>query len=304
MRKLLKYTATICIGLLTVLAPGCKQKHIPQKDMVSILSEIFITDATTNTSYLAIKFSRKDTIEYYKPIFSKYSYTEEEFVYTLNYYLDNPDEFEKLLDKVIGKLSVLETEKAQSLEEDNKPEQEREEIEGNLWTRKRNWELPKNGSKERLYFKIPTQGAGLYTVSADVLVQPDDEAISPSMHVWFYTEEEPPDFRFNPKKEEYLKDGEKRTVTIRSMLTDTTMTHFMGYLIDHQPRTGKWAKHADVSNITIIYTPLPKKERKPTLTEPQNSSNETKQKKPKVRNEFKKSQSMELFNKTEEIERK
>lgn len=264
MNKLLRYFIPFSLGLLMLIQLGCKEKHIPNKDMVNILAEVFITDAITSTK-LSHKILRKDSIEYYKPIVDKYGYTEDEFVKTLNYLMDNPSEFEKLLDKVVGRLSIIETEKAQEISRKTEIKEVTEDQEGNLWTAKRDWKLPEDGDNERLYFKVPTQGAGLYSVSAEVIVKPEDQSVEPSMHVWFYTESEPPDFRFNPKQEEYLKDGEERTVILRCMLTDTTMTHFMGYILDHQPRDGKWTKYAEISKISIRFTPQPKKDIKVPL---------------------------------------
>ncbi|MDD2278268.1 MAG: DUF4296 domain-containing protein [Bacteroidales bacterium] len=301
MNKLLRYLIPICFGLLTLIQMGCKEKHIPKKDMVSILSEVFITDAITNTSNLTLKLSRKDSIEYYKPIIEKYGYTEDVFVKTVNYYMDNPRELEELLDKVVGQLSIIETVKSQALSREIEKEEEIENQEGNLWTNKKSWKLPEDGGNERLYFKVPTQGAGLYSVSADVIVKPEDESLSPSMHVWFYTEEEPPDYRFSPKQEEYLKDGEKRTVILRCMLTDTTMTHFVGYIIDNQPQTGRWLKHAEISKISIRFTPMPEKIISPSLNKGKKDLNMGKL---KPVDRIKKNKSMELFNKEVEVEQR
>lgn len=305
MNKLLRYFILFSIGLLMLIQLGCKEKYIPNKDMVNILAEVFITDAITSTSYLAQKLSRKDSIEYYEPIVDKYGYTEGEFIYTINYLMDNPSEFEKLMDKVVGQLSIIETEKAQLISRklDKKEiKEEQEDQEDNLWANKRNWKLPEDGSDERLFFKVPTQGEGLYSVTAKVIVKPEDQSVEPSMHVWFYTEAEPPDFRFTPKQEKYLKDGEERTVILRCMLTDTTMTHFMGYILDHQPRSGKWTKYAEISKISIKFTPLPDENIKPSLSTSKGNLNDLKKIKPKGKDKIKKSTSRELYNAPVDIE--
>lgn len=305
MSKLLRYFILFSTGLLMLIQLSCKEKYIPNKDMVNILAEAFITDAITSTSYLTIKLFRKDSIEYYKPIVVKYGYTEDEFINTVNYLMDNPREFEKLLDKVVGQLSIIETEKAQMISKKldiKEVEEDQEDQEGNLWPNKGNWKLPEDGINERLFFKVPTQGAGLYSVTAKVIVKPEDQSVEPSMQVWFYTEAEPPEFRFNQKQEEYLKDGEERTVILRCMLTDTTMTHFMGYILDHQPRSGKWTKYAEISKISIRFTPQPDENIKPLLNTSKDNLKDLKKIKPKGKDKIKKSKSRELYNAPVEIE--
>jgi hypothetical protein len=242
--------------VLSSLLTGCKESRIPDSDMVTIFVEVFITDALVTTTKLSIKYSKRDSIEYYKPIYSKLGYSDEEFISTIDYYMDNQDVLDKVLDKVVNELVILETERnAKKIRA--KEEKEEEEL-NNLWKRKKEWILPKDGKKESLAFMIPIKGVGVYSISANVKVMPDDESINPEMTVWFYSDDSTEvGFRLNVKSTQYLKDSISREIKITNILTDSTATHIMGYFMNHQPQDGDWQKSAEISNISIRVFPLP-----------------------------------------------
>lgn len=248
--------------LLSVLAignTGCKEKLIPQKDMVNILSEIFITDELVRSTKFVRTLHRRDTIDYYSSIFEKYGYNELQFVHTLDYYLANIGEFEKIMDRVVANLSVLEAETSASSSLAIEKNEEEKKDEQNLWTQKTHWKWPQDGDQKSLPFSIPVQGAGIYTISVLTVVQPDDQAQAPSMQAWFHAKDEPPEFQLNPQTKEYSKDGQKRTVSLKLELTDTTMTHFMGNLMSHEAKSGDWKKQAEMWNILITFSPFNQK---------------------------------------------
>jgi len=41
------------------------------------------------------------------------------------------------------------------------------------------------------------------------------------------------------------------THTLSLNLQDDRVTHISGFLLDHNPRSGNWEKHADVLNVKI-----------------------------------------------------
>ncbi len=258
MIKQTKISILSFVVLLSSVLGSCKESRIPDNDMVKILVDVFITDALISSSKLSIEFSKRDSIEYYQPIYSSMGYSETQFINTIDYYLDNHDVLDKVLDKVVNELSRLETERI--AREKQLQEEKKEEDKNNLWKRKQNWILPKDGKKETLAFKIPINGVGVYTISADVRVMPTDESINPEMIVWFYSDDDSEEgFRLDVKSEQYIKDSISRTVTITNILNDSTVTHIMGFIMNHQPKLGDWQKNADISNISIRFSVLPSK---------------------------------------------
>ncbi|MFO8021239.1 MAG: DUF4296 domain-containing protein, partial [Perlabentimonas sp.] len=136
--------ALLIIGLAN---SGCKKERIPERDMAQVFAEIFITDATIESSKLSLRYTKKDTIEYYKPIYSSMGYTEEQFNNTIQFYADNPEVLDKVLDKAINILSRIETEHLAQMTREAKEE----EAQG-LWEGKRNWRLPEDGKQETIEF--------------------------------------------------------------------------------------------------------------------------------------------------------
>jgi hypothetical protein len=168
--------------------------------------------------------------------------------------MENPEVLDKVLDKVVNELVMLETEK----DTRKISAREEEEASNNLWKRKKEWILPRDGRKESLAFKIPIKEVGVYTLSADVRVMPSDESINPEMIVWFFSDDSTDEgFRLNVKSTQYLKDSISREIKITNILTDSTVTYIMGYFMNHQPQNGDWQKNTKISNISIRFSPLP-----------------------------------------------
>ncbi len=267
--------ALLIIGLAN---SGCKKERIPERDMAQVFAEIFITDATIESSKLSLRYTKKDTIEYYKPIYSSMGYTEEQFNNTIQFYADNPEVLDKVLDKAINILSRIETEHLAQMTREAKEE----EAQG-LWEGKRNWRLPEDGKQETIEFKIPLHGSGEYTISAEVRILFKDKSINPRMVAWFHadslnakqdTADIQPGDTLNNKLEkadtlktdtlqkqwvDYQTDGINRAYNLTLTLTDTTYTHIKGEIMSHsEQENDDWDKSAVINNISVYYTP-PKK---------------------------------------------
>lgn len=258
MHKQIKILILIPIILLLGALSGCKEERIPDKDMVNIFVEVFITDATVTTSKLSIKYAKRDSIEYYQPIYSKMGYSDEQFLNTIDYYLENYEVLDNVLDKVVNELSRLETEKNPR---NKQSEEEDEEVvdKDNLWNGKRKWTLPNDGKQEKISFRIPTKGLGVYTVSAKVSFAPEDESLNPELTTWFFTDDGSEEgFKLNVQSTQYVKDSVSKEVKISNILSDPTITYFEGFIMNHQPKEGDWEKRVEVTNISIKYSPLPR----------------------------------------------
>ncbi len=243
--------------------------------MAEVFAEIFITDATIELSKLSLRYSKKDTIEYYKPIYSNMGYTEEQFNNSIQYYTENPDALDKVLDRAINILSRMETEQLTTMSRDAKEDEKQ-----GLWEDKSNWKLPEDGKRETVGFKIPLHGEGEYTVSAKVTVYKKDESLNPSMVAWFhsdslnerevYAENENIDTLINHSEKadtiktdtsqkqwiDYRKDGVSRTVTLSLTLSDTIFTHLKGEIMSHTPQENDdWEKKAEIKNISVYFIP-------------------------------------------------
>lgn len=110
MRKI--YPILFCIFLLT----SCNDyNRISPKNLENIYYDIFRIDEVTtyNTQFVVIA----DSTAVYKTIFAQYGHTVEDFAGTIEYYLEKPDKFKKILRKVRKRLAEQEAIHSQRHEE-------------------------------------------------------------------------------------------------------------------------------------------------------------------------------------------
>ena len=89
------------VGFFTIILIGCSGNPIiPQKDMVLILEQIYITDGVVSISESSLGF--KDSIAYYEPILNKYGYTTSEFDSSIKYYAQRTEELDEIFDTVLS----------------------------------------------------------------------------------------------------------------------------------------------------------------------------------------------------------
>lgn len=245
-----RYRATVMLWLATILLCGCTKVQVKHEDMVAIISEALILDAYTDSPIHSLKLFRKDTIDYYASIFEKYGYSEEEFVGSLQYYLNRPAQMEKLMDKVIAHLSVFEAEKKKEISIKRR-ELELAMLKPNYWEKADSLEL--KGKGRVLPFKISNQGIGLYTISAKVMVDTSDQSVDPQMQAWFLSDNE----RICLVEESYTKDGQERLVMIKLLLPTEGVTHFAGNIFSSENPTKEWLQNVIIKDIFIGFTPLP-----------------------------------------------
>ena len=96
MRKLLH------IALLVLLVAACGPRKIPRDDMERIMADMLIQDQQ-------IKQDRKlqkqaDTSLVYEGIFEQYGYDTDDFIYSVEYYLEDPSRMEKIMGNVAARM--------------------------------------------------------------------------------------------------------------------------------------------------------------------------------------------------------
>ncbi|MFW5752266.1 MAG: DUF4296 domain-containing protein [bacterium] len=229
-----------------------KKYLIPREDFIHVLTDIHLADAMFISYEVKQKFKLSDSISYYGPILDEYGYTKQQLDSTLVYYSEHPGDYDKVYDEVLNKLSRLEGD-IKNIEE----EKARKLKLQNLWNRKENWELPAEGDKNTIDFKVPLKGAGIYTIQADILIYKNDRSLKPRISASFInsdtnTSVQPENFQSGIIK----KDEKFHTVIISGKIHDSSdYTHLIGSILDHTPREGHWKKHAEIRNIRIYYDP-------------------------------------------------
>jgi hypothetical protein len=250
---------------ITISLLACnKDRIIPEKDMVTIVTRIFLTDALSVTTQTEKSLFSRDSIEYYAPIYKSLGYSTSEFDSSIVYYSRNPEALNRIVDKAINELSRKETEikaKIEAMDSDSLDTT-------NLWVGKRKWILPADGENETIDFKIPIHSPGTYTLSAMIRLLPNDEALDPKTQFGFTLSNDSTNVNLNAER--LINDGLDRLVKITSTIDDSRVTHIAGSILHHEKKEGKWTKRAEVSAIKIEFVPL-NPDKTPLKVKPRNS---------------------------------
>ncbi len=98
MRKYLLHI--LCLVLLALSCQG--PRVIPKDDMALVMREMLLQDQQVRSNL--IPRARLDTVLVYEGIFEKYGYDTDDFLYSLEYYLAEPERMEKVMEETAGGL--------------------------------------------------------------------------------------------------------------------------------------------------------------------------------------------------------
>ena len=91
------------IVLLVLLAVSCGPRRIDREDMEEIMYRMLIQDQQVKHDYTLR--AQADTSLVYEGIFEDLGYDTDDFLYSIEYYLAEPAKFEKIMEKVGGRLN-------------------------------------------------------------------------------------------------------------------------------------------------------------------------------------------------------
>jgi len=221
-----------------------KTKLIPEKELVSVMTDLYLADGLLAYPPVRNLFTAKDSIENYIDVVRKHGYTKEQMDNTLkHYFISDPKKLQKIYDQVLAELSAM-----QSSLETATPEN----VGINLWNQSERLAVPENGSHNLLYFSIPVKDTGLYEISFTAIIYNDDQSISPRASVYFWKTSDTQDGIREFWDEIYLtRDGTRHSYSTGRQLTDTTFTHICGWLFHCDPQPGSWVKHGIFNSISV-----------------------------------------------------
>lgn len=245
--------------LTLMLLPACNEPQrsgidpeivIPEEDMVEVLTELYLAEGLLNYPPVRGEYMDKDSTENYIDVISKYGYTKMRVDSSMKFYfIDEPDTYEDIYNRVIENLSGMEADVIQEISV--KPGIVKE-----LWEGDRTYRLPDYGVDSPVEFSVRTKGLGTYIFKARITLYRDDESINPRTELWYwYEDEEGEEHKIPWEVTKLEKTGRPRIVTLKNTLDNPRVTHIQGKVLNHDPQKGHWEKHAIVTNISLQREP-------------------------------------------------
>lgn len=243
--------------ILTLFTGSCSSrknkldhgKIIPQKELISILTDIYISDGLFSLPVVQNKLASLDTISSSVRIIEQHGYTKETFDKTMKYYfVKKPKELIKINDQVLGVLSAMES----RYEKESILEQARI---FNLWTGHELYSFPDPSGKDSTWFNIALKSQGTYTLSFTATLFPDDQSVNPRVMLYLCN----PDSiitgkRYYSKTLNYIKDGQPHSYSLRVKAADKSNLHVRGRLYNYDNHPDDSEKHLIIDKISFTLT--------------------------------------------------
>ncbi len=224
-----------------------KKDVIPDDELIALLADIHIADGILDMPSYLKKYPGRDSISNYNDVIHQHGFTRERFDMTLKYYSNNPDDFELIYEKVLNKLSQLESEvnsQRSGVMSDEKA--------SNLWMEIGEYKLPRDGKRNKIPFSIGIQKQGFYIIRARIKMYKDDASVNPRLTAWFWYDNGTGNgVRYFFPESKIKKDETWRYYTISLKSKDPKVTHIKGFLLNHDNTGTEWEKHVDIENISV-----------------------------------------------------
>jgi hypothetical protein len=242
-------TLSILIGSCTRSKEKFDKKNlIPEKELVSLLIDIHITDGLLSNPKINSDYSNLDSIATYYQVIEKHGYTKEIMDKTMRYYwFNDPKKLNKIYDKVLGTLSEMEVRE----EKEFNLEQARV---SNLWRGKDFFAAPTVSHNDSTKFDLALTKSGFYTLTFSSIVYPDDQGVNAKPFVYTVS----PDSIETGKKHylkslNYLKDGLPHTYSLTVTVPRDRTSRMRGRLFNFENNPALIVNHFKIDNISVTY---------------------------------------------------
>jgi len=232
---MIRYSIFILVVILIITGSCSSRKNkvdkkniIPEKELVPILTDLFLADGLLIVPNVSKWYIQRDTMGAHRDILEKYGYTKEDMDKTMMYYfIRNPKKLIKLYDQVLGILSEMET---------------RNTVEVNLlqakvvnlWEGEDSYFIPDSSLTGNGGFEIELTNTGIYELSFRATLSVVDMSVNP--HSSVYTCH--PDSAETGKRDyikpiNYIKDGQPHTYKLEIKAKDKSHLLLRGLFYDY-----------------------------------------------------------------------
>jgi hypothetical protein len=253
MRSMTRYILPVLVAFL-IMAGSCtsrknKAEHkdiIPEKDLISILTDVYLADGLLSIPNISYKFSQGDTLSSYIDIIEDYGYTKPQMDRTIRYYfIKKPKKLIKIYDKVLGGLSETESkidkEYSKMLSEGQ-----------NFWPGKSFYSCPDPAGSDSAWLDFPVSYAQFYRLKFTFTIYPDDQSENPHLDLYFsHSDTAGNETRSNISTLPYIKDGRPHTYNILLTQKLPPPVRLKGWFINREEMSPCREKHFRVENIIL-----------------------------------------------------
>ena len=219
---------------------------VPEKDLISILTEVHIADGLLSIPEVRYKFTKGDTLESYIDIFEKYGYTKPQMDRTMRYYfVRKPKELIKIYDKVLGQLSEMEARVDKELQSFGSRQV-------NIWPGKEFYLFSDPSFKDTARIDYQANFYGTLFLKFTLTIYPDDQSAHPVMGLYFSKTDSTGNEERRPfSTVPFIKDGHPHDYRISVVQNLPGPVRLKGWFIDQENVSPYREFHHRVENIIL-----------------------------------------------------
>jgi len=254
---MIRYSIFILV-IISVIAGSCSSRKnkvdtkniIPEKELVPILTELFLTDGLLIIPRVNQWYSQSDTLEAYRDVLKSHGYTKEDMDKTMMYYfMRNPKKLIKIYDQALGILSEMETRNDVEVSL-------LQTKEANLWKGKDSYFIPDSSFSGFSGLEVTLSNTGIYNLTFTATLSAVDVSLNP--HSSFYTCH--PDSTETGKRHyikpiTYIKDGRAHTYRIEIKASNRSPLLLRGLFYDSDNSPNETGIFMRVENIFLSFNP-------------------------------------------------
>lgn len=243
--------AFIVVAYVTGSCSGRKNKAehrdiIPDRDLVSILTDAYLADGLLTLPGLFYKYSRNDTLTSYLDIIENHGYTKVQMDRTMRFYfVRKPKKLIRIYDQVLGRVSEMDSRIDREL-----PGFRMSGM--NIWPGKLHYLYPGPAIRDSASFDFPINYYGMLDLKFTITVFPDDQSVKPQLGLYFSkSDTSGNEQRIYYSTLPFLKDGQPHTYKISVFQNLQAPVRLKGWFIDEEGKAPYIEKHYMVNNIVL-----------------------------------------------------
>jgi hypothetical protein len=219
---------------------------IPEKDVISILTDVYLADGLLAIPEIRYKFTEGDTLSSYIDVIEKHGYNKPQMDRTMRYYfVKKPKKLLKIYDKVLGKLSEMES-------------MVDRELPGfgsrltNVWQGRQSYSFPDPSCEDTTWVDFSASFYGTYYLKFTLTIYPDDQSVNPALGLFFsITDTAGEEKRIRFSSIPFIKDGRPHNYNITLVQDLIGPVRLKGWFIDHENASPYRQNHHIVDNIIL-----------------------------------------------------